>query len=230
MRAARRARGPGPAASRRTPATTARRSMRSSTRPLSPTSASSTRDSRIVIPTLHARVGDVVYVHGSAASRTLRALSGGVPACLTVTLLDGLVLARSDLRAQRQLPVRGRLGHSSARLRSRRATPCARGVQRAAPAGPLGRRAASRRRGSSRRRRFSGCPLDEASAKVRTGPPDDGDSPDAALDVWAGVVPWSCEHWSRCRIRRCGLESRSPGYVRRLSAPTDAYSGATPRV
>ena len=48
-----------------------------------------------VIPTLHARVGDVVYVHGSAASRTLRELSAVPPACLTVTLLDGLVLARS---------------------------------------------------------------------------------------------------------------------------------------
>ncbi len=47
------------------------------------------------IPTLHARVGDVVYVHGSAASRMVRTLEGGVPACLTVTLLDGLVLARS---------------------------------------------------------------------------------------------------------------------------------------
>jgi len=48
-----------------------------------------------VIPTLHARVGEFVYVHGSAASRTLRTLRGGVPACLTVTLLDGIVLARS---------------------------------------------------------------------------------------------------------------------------------------
>src|SRR5512147_2541522 len=48
-----------------------------------------------VIPTLHARVGDAVYVHGSAASRTLRALRDGIPACLTVTLLDGIVLARS---------------------------------------------------------------------------------------------------------------------------------------
>ena len=48
-----------------------------------------------VIPTLHARVGDVVYVHGSAASRAIRALTAGVQACLTVTLLDGLVLARS---------------------------------------------------------------------------------------------------------------------------------------
>ena len=48
-----------------------------------------------VIPTLHARLGDSVYVHGSAASRTLRQLGEGIPACLTVTLLDGIVLARS---------------------------------------------------------------------------------------------------------------------------------------
>ena len=48
-----------------------------------------------VIPTLHARVGDIVYVHGSSASRMIRSLTGGLPACLTVTLVDGLVLARS---------------------------------------------------------------------------------------------------------------------------------------
>src|SRR4051812_1058481 len=49
-----------------------------------------------VIPTLHARRGDQVYVHGSAASRTMRALGGGAPMCLTVTLLDGLVFARTS--------------------------------------------------------------------------------------------------------------------------------------
>src|SRR6185295_13421544 len=48
-----------------------------------------------VIPTIHARVGDTVYVHGSAASRMIRALAAGTPACLSVTLVDGLVLARS---------------------------------------------------------------------------------------------------------------------------------------
>ena len=48
-----------------------------------------------VIPTLHARIGDLLYVHGSAASRTLRALGEGIPACVTVTLVDGIVLARS---------------------------------------------------------------------------------------------------------------------------------------
>ena len=51
----------------------------------------------LVIPLLHARRGDVVYVHGSAAGRTMRALASGVPACLTVSLLDGLVLARSAM-------------------------------------------------------------------------------------------------------------------------------------
>ena len=48
-----------------------------------------------VIPTLHARIGDLLYVHGSSASRTVRALGEGIPACVTVTLLDGIVLARS---------------------------------------------------------------------------------------------------------------------------------------
>jgi len=48
-----------------------------------------------VIPTIHARVGDHVFVHGSAASRMLKTLQGGLPVCLTVTLVDGLVLARS---------------------------------------------------------------------------------------------------------------------------------------
>jgi nitroimidazol reductase NimA-like FMN-containing flavoprotein (pyridoxamine 5'-phosphate oxidase superfamily) len=48
-----------------------------------------------VIPTIHARIGDYLYVHGSAASRMLRSLRGGVSVCVTVTLLDGLVLARS---------------------------------------------------------------------------------------------------------------------------------------
>ncbi len=50
-----------------------------------------------VIPTLHARSGDLVYCHGSTASRTLRALAAGAPACLTVSLIDGLVLARSAM-------------------------------------------------------------------------------------------------------------------------------------
>ena len=71
-----------------------------------------------VIPTLHARVGDIVYVHGSAASRMLRQLAGGVRVCLTVTLFDGLVLATLGLQPLGQLP----LGRPARRPRRSSAT------------------------------------------------------------------------------------------------------------
>jgi hypothetical protein len=64
-----------------------------------------------VIPTLYGRIGNEVYVHGSSASRMLRTLKGGVDACLTVTLVDGLVLARSIFTLD-QLPLGRRLGRA----------------------------------------------------------------------------------------------------------------------
>ena len=139
------------------------------------------------IPTLHARVGDVVYVHGSAASRAIRALSAGAPACLTVTLLDGLVLARSAF-------------HHSVNYRSVVV------LGRAYPVeGPDERRAALRAfterlvpgrweevRPPSPRElkgtRVLAMTLDETSAKVRSGPPVE-EPEDYALPVWAGVIP-----------------------------------------
>lgn len=142
-----------------------------------------------VIPTLHARVGDVVYVHGSAASRTLRALSGGLPACLTVTLVDGLVLARSVFEHSvnyRSVVVVGAATLVSAPGEQLRAL-------EAFSEQLLPGRWADARRPTAKELKATAIlslPLDEASAKVRTGPPDDGDSPDAALDVWAGVVPF----------------------------------------
>ena len=142
-----------------------------------------------VIPTLHARVGDVVYVHGSAASRTLRALSGGLPACLTVTLVDGLVLARSVFEHSvnyRSVVVLGMATLVSAPGEQLRAL-------EAFSEQLLPGRWADARQPTARELKATAIlslPLDEASAKVRTGPPDDGDSPDAALDVWAGVVPF----------------------------------------
>lgn len=70
--------------------------MRSSTKGSSATSACFVDDGQpYVIPTLYARLGDEIYFHGSAASRMLRTLDGGVDACLTVTLVDDVVLARS---------------------------------------------------------------------------------------------------------------------------------------
>jgi uncharacterized protein len=142
-----------------------------------------------VIPTLHARVGDLVYVHGSAASRTLRSLARGIPVCLTVTLLDGLVLARSVIEHSvnyRSVVVLGTavpVSDPAEKLRALEAFSEQTVPGRWADArGPTAR--------ELRATAILSLPLDEASAKVRDRPPDDGDSPDAELDVWAGVVPF----------------------------------------
>lgn len=140
-----------------------------------------------VIPTLHARRGDVVYLHGSTASRALRALEGGAPACLTVSLLDGLVLARAAM-------------HHSANYRSAMLLGRARPVEgRAEKLAALeaivehivpGRWAEARQPNENELKATAvlALPIDEASAKVRTGPPVD-DEEDYALPVWAGVIP-----------------------------------------
>jgi uncharacterized protein len=140
-----------------------------------------------VIPTLHARIGDLVYFHGSAASRTIRALSSGAPACLTVTLLDGIVLARS-------------LAHHSVNYRSVVVLGQARPVEsvsereqamRAFTERLLPGRFAEVRAPTEREIRAIGVlslPIEEASAKLRSGPPGD-DEADYALPTWAGVIP-----------------------------------------
>jgi nitroimidazol reductase NimA-like FMN-containing flavoprotein (pyridoxamine 5'-phosphate oxidase superfamily) len=140
-----------------------------------------------VIPTLHGRDGDTVYVHGSAASRALRTLARGAPVCLTATLVDGLVLARSAF-------------HHSANYRSAMILGAATLIEQ--PAEKLralkivsehvipGRwdevRLPNRR--ELKATTVLALPIDEYSAKIRTGPPGD-DEEDYALDVWAGVVP-----------------------------------------
>jgi nitroimidazol reductase NimA-like FMN-containing flavoprotein (pyridoxamine 5'-phosphate oxidase superfamily) len=141
-----------------------------------------------VIPTLHARVGDEVFVHGSAASRTLRALAEGFPACLTVTLLDGIVLARSVFEHSmnyRSVVVLGRATpvlEQEGRLAALEAF-----TEKLLP----GRWAEARRPTAKELKATSvlRLPLDEASAKIRDGGPEDGDTPDAELDVWAGHLP-----------------------------------------
>jgi uncharacterized protein len=140
-----------------------------------------------VIPTLHARAGDTVYFHGSAASRTIRALASGTPVCLTVTLLDGLVLARS-------------VAHHSVNYCSvvvlGNATPVEDIGEREAAMHAFTERLipgrwAEVRPPTEKEIRAIGVlslPLSEASAKLRTGPPLD-DEPDYALPAWAGVIP-----------------------------------------
>jgi uncharacterized protein len=139
------------------------------------------------IPTLHARVGDEVWVHGSSASRTLRTVGRGARVCLTVTLVDGLVLARSIFNHSvnyRSVIVLGEARAVTGAEEKRAAL--AAFAERVAP----GRWDDARPPTPSELKATTilALPLDEASAKVRTGPPVDGDA-DHELDVWAGVVP-----------------------------------------
>ncbi|HEY7692454.1 MAG TPA: pyridoxamine 5'-phosphate oxidase family protein [Gaiellaceae bacterium] len=140
-----------------------------------------------VIPTLFARIGDEVYLHGSSASRMLRTLHAGVDACLTVTLVDGIVLARSIFNHSinyRSVVVLGRavaVADAGEKLRaleafSARLLPGRWADVRAPTATEL--KATSILR----------MPLEEASAKVRAGPPKD-DEDDYRWPVWAGVIP-----------------------------------------
>jgi uncharacterized protein len=143
----------------------------------------------LVIPTLHARHGDVVYCHGSTASRTLKTLAAGAPACLTVSLIDGLVLARSAMHHSanyRSVVLLGtaRLVEDPAeRLQGFEAI-----VERLVPERwPEVRQPTENELKATALLAF---PIEEASAKIRTGPPQD-DEEDYALDVWAGVIPMS---------------------------------------
>jgi nitroimidazol reductase NimA-like FMN-containing flavoprotein (pyridoxamine 5'-phosphate oxidase superfamily) len=141
-----------------------------------------------VIPTLHARVGDDVYVHGSTASRMLRSLGEGIDACLTVTLVDGIVLARSVFEHSmnyRSVVVLGRA--TPAPDPAEKLVALEAFTERLLP----GRWQDARQPTAQELKATSvlKLPLDEASAKIRSGPPEDGDTADAELDVWAGEIP-----------------------------------------
>jgi nitroimidazol reductase NimA-like FMN-containing flavoprotein (pyridoxamine 5'-phosphate oxidase superfamily) len=143
----------------------------------------------VVIPTLQARVGEHLYVHGSTASRVVRALREGAEVCLTATLLDGLVLARAAFHHSvnyRSVVVFGRAEWLESEEEKRRALEAF--TEKLAPG-----RWAAVRQPTPQELRGTGVlriPLEEASAKVRSGPPAD-DEPDYALPVWAGTVDLS---------------------------------------
>ena len=145
-------------------------------------------DRPFCIPMLQARSGDAVYIHGSSASRALRVLAGGVPACVTVTLLDGLVLARSAYEHSANYRAVVVLGSFRPVLDpDERLAAFAAFTDKLIP----GRWNEVRGPNSKELKATTilALPIREASVKVRTGPPSDDDSADAALDVWAGVLP-----------------------------------------
>jgi uncharacterized protein len=144
-----------------------------------------------VIPTGYARVDDMLYIHGSQASRMLRTLSGGIDACVTVTIVDGLVLARSAFHHSmnyRSVVIFGR-----ARIVEDREEKMAALVALSEHI-VRGRWADVREPNEEEfiKTTVLELPLVEASAKIRTGPPLD-DEEDYALPIWAGVIPLSLQ-------------------------------------
>jgi nitroimidazol reductase NimA-like FMN-containing flavoprotein (pyridoxamine 5'-phosphate oxidase superfamily) len=140
-----------------------------------------------VLPMIHVRVGDKVCLHGAPASRTLQALAQGVEACLTVTLLDGLVLARSAIHHSMNYRSVVLFGRASVVDDPAEKVAILAGLTEhlipgrwADVRGPTDR--------ELRQTLVLSIPIQEASAKVRTGPPMD-DEADYELPVWAGVVP-----------------------------------------
>ena len=165
-----------------------------------------------VIPTNYGRAGETIYLHGSAASRMLRSLSGGIPVCVTVTLVDGLVLARSAF-------------HHSANYRSVVMLGTARLVDE--PAEKMqalrvftehimkGRWDDIRQPNEQELKGTTvlALPMEEVSAKLRTGGPID-DEGDYALPVWAGVLPLPVTPAEPIPDTRLNAETPVPNYMR----------------
>ncbi len=140
-----------------------------------------------VIPTLHVRIGDLLYVHGSATSRMLRTAAGGVPLCVAVTHLDGLVLARSAFHHSinyRSAIILGTAEEVTGEAEKNRVLEAL--VEHVVP----GRWREARVPTSKELAATSvlSLPITEASAKVRPGGPSDDDE-DCALPIWAGNIP-----------------------------------------
>jgi nitroimidazol reductase NimA-like FMN-containing flavoprotein (pyridoxamine 5'-phosphate oxidase superfamily) len=140
----------------------------------------------VVMPTIHWREGDTLYFHGSAASRMLRSLKGGVDACVTVTLLDGLVLARSAFHHSMNYRSVVVFGKAYEVGEDEKVRVLASLVEHVVRGRSKDVRAPNQK--ELRQTLVLAMSIDEASAKIRTGGPVD-DEEDYALPIWAGVLP-----------------------------------------
>ena len=164
-----------------------------------------------VIPTGYARVGDDLYIHGSSASRMLRNLSEGVSVCVTVTLIDGLVLARSAFHHSinyRSVVVLGTAELVSDPAEKDKALEAI--TEHIVP----GRWAEVRWPTDLELKATSvlKLPIDEASAKIRTGDPVD-DEEDYAMKVWAGVLPLTLQTGEPIADKRADASIQPPTHV-----------------
>ncbi len=139
----------------------------------------------MVVPTSYGFDESTLYLHGSVASVSLR---GDSPACVTITVADGLVLARSVF--EHAVNYRCAMIYGYPRLVTGPGEVLA-GLRLLSEHMAPGQWDYARRPNKKElaATRLLALPLDEASVKIRTGPPDDGDSPDAGLGLWAGELP-----------------------------------------
>lgn len=169
----------------------------------------------VVIPTIHARIGDTLYVHGSAASRMLRSLREGIDACVCVTLLDGLVLARSAFHHSmnyRSVVVFGKAKEVVDREEK------IRGLIALVEHVVTGRSSDARGPNESELKQtlVLSLPIEEASAKIRTGGPID-DEEDYAMPIWAGVLPMRLTPQEPIADERLEKRIAVPDYVVRYT-------------
>ena len=168
-----------------------------------------------VIPTSYGRAGGNLYLHGSVASRMLRTIKEGVPVCVTVTLLDGLVLARSvfnhsmNYRSVVLLGIATAVENSAEKLEALRAL-----SEHIVPG-----RWAEARQPNERELKATlvmRVPIMEFSAKVRTGPPID-DEEDYSFPTWAGVIPLEMVAQTPVPDPKLDESAAVPSYVRKYS-------------
>jgi uncharacterized protein len=165
-----------------------------------------------VIPTSYGRCGDTLYLHGSAASRMLRTLASGVEVCVTVTLVDGLVLARSAFHHSMNYRSVVLFGTASLVEAPEEKTAALRAISEQIVPGrwddvrwPTEQ--------ELKATKVLALPISEASAKVRTGPPLD-DEEDYAMKVWAGVLPFRVHPEAPLPDPRLNSESHDvPAYL-----------------
>jgi nitroimidazol reductase NimA-like FMN-containing flavoprotein (pyridoxamine 5'-phosphate oxidase superfamily) len=176
-----------------------------------------------VIPTLYGRDGEILYLHGSAASRMLRELDMGIPACVTVTLVDGLVLSRSAF--DHSMNYRSVVAFGTARkvVDPEQKTKSLRVISEHLIAGRW-----ADVRGPSEKELKATTVLEflmeEVSSKVRSGPPLDDES-DYGLAVWAGVLPLEIRSRPPIPDDRLVEGVTLPDYVRRYDTRLEGGAG-----
>ena len=165
-----------------------------------------------VIPTLYGREEDRLYLHGSAASRMLGELRTGVPACVTVTLVDGLVLARSAFHHSMHYRSVVAFGRARKIEEPDQKTRALRIISEHLIRGRWDdvRRPSEKELKATAVLEFS---IEEASAKIRQGPPID-DEEDYSLPMWAGILPLQLEAKTPISDPRLAEDTAVPDYVR----------------